>query len=210
MKTSFKGIFIISIGMGVIISSCTMSKKLQASNAQVVSLKKDSIETHQKLSNATATKPQLAEENAVLIAPSPQLNNSKESTLIPSLYVKNEFRKDYPFVTDEVWAKENSIKKSASTDSLYYTAIFVVNKKMNWVRYSTNGTILETRTEILPDQLPASIQKSIRKLYPEMRIISATTYKNIDNKGTYTVVIKSTPNAMDKELILMDDGTIIK
>ncbi len=206
-------------------TACGPNKKLQASKAQVEQLKKDSVETHQRLDNEkkktskapteqpkkeTAETPPPVNANPVVkkksIPVTPDASNVSKP--LPPKVVSTSFKTKYPSATNVVWTSKMPIVKVKNTTTRDYKAHFVVGDKNNSVIYSEKGTLIETREQILPDQLPPNIYAAIKAKYPDSNIISAASVKNSKVQGSFIAVIKT--QAEEKELMLLENGTIVE
>ncbi|MFN0047521.1 MAG: hypothetical protein ACKVOU_00190 [Cytophagales bacterium] len=126
---------------------------------------------------------------------------------MPPEQVKMAFRSQFPTVSSEIWSEKTPlIMKENSKDRLFKVA-FEFNKKKNWLTFSENGQLIETKVEILPEHLPPYLVNSIKIKYPEARIISATTYKSVRKEGNYTANLITQPNSDEKQIVLLENGT---
>lgn len=125
---------------------------------------------------------------------------------MPPKTVADAFKASYPAVENAVWEKLSK----PDTKNPDYKAYFILNSKKHWIVYDVTGNLVETRVQILPDQLPHNIFSAIKKKYPGGQVVLATTYKNINSAGTYAAFVKPQANAQEVEVILLETGTFIK
>jgi len=210
MKTIAKYLAIMIITSGTMFTSCVSKKKMRASVAHIEQLQKDSIATHYKLNAkmAIAEKKQEVHEIHVMkhethVSKIP--TNPERFTPLPPSQVASVFETSYPDANEIVWTNE----MSHNTDKVY-KASFLLRQKRETVVYDENGKLVETRSEILPDQLPENVYEAIKKQYPDEQIVAATTYKNARSNGSYTAAVKSRLHANERILILAENGTIVK
>lgn len=227
MKNLFS-LFILPTLIGfTIFTGCGPNKKLQASKAQVEQLKKDSIETHRGLENekqktANAKAEQL--KNDTVETP-PKLNNtttttvvkkkapaptSNTSTPLPPAVVAKAFKTKYPAATEVVWTKRMPTVKVKNKNTRDYKVHFTLDDKNNSQVYAENGTLIETREQILPDQLPPNISTAIKSKYPDSSILSAATIRNSKIQASFIAVIKTEEYPEGKELMLQENGTFVE
>lgn len=119
------------------------------------------------------------------------------------------FTKTYPTAVDANWIKKATLINTKEKPSNDYKVNFLLDNNRNSILYSEAGKVLETKTQILTDQLPPIIMKAIKNKYPGVQIVSASTFKNSTIKGTYSAVIKTHPEAEERELIIKEDGTFV-
>ena len=112
---------------------------------------------------------------------------------VPAL-VKASFTKQYPDTKVAKWEKENGL----------FEAEFTSNKTEMSVLINGNGTIMETETEINPNQLPESTSRTIATNYPGKKVKEAS--KIVDSKGKITYEAE-----IDNMDVLFDaDGKFVK
>ena len=196
-------------------TACVSKKKMQASASHIERLKKDSIATHYKLDAkmATIAKNQEVHEANVVI-PETQVSKTvskpEHFTPLPPSAIDSIFKISYPVAKEIVWTKEILHNLSQTNIQKTYIATFLLHKKRHTVAYAENGNLVETKSEILPDQLPENVYKAIKKQFPKEQIVAATTYKSIKCNGSYTAVLKSKLYTEEKILIVAENGTIVK
>jgi hypothetical protein len=220
-------LFLLSTFVGLtLFTACGSNKKLQASKAQVEQLKKDSIETHRKLENEKKKTSKVRIEKSkqeTVQTPLPVNDNNtnpvvkKKSTSpiatsevskpLPPKVVANIFKTKYPTATEVIWTRRMPIVNVKNKNTRDYKAHFVIENKNNSVIYTENGTLIETREQILPDQLPPNIYAAIKSKYPDSNIVSAATIKNSKIQGSFIAVIKM--QTEEKELMLLENGTFV-
>ena len=190
-------------------TSCVSNKKMKAATAHIEQLKKDSIATHHKLNekNAVVVKNKVSVDTVQKVAVVPK-NDAIQP--LPPLIVADAFNKDYPSASEIVWTKEIPLLKSENKNTRDYRVTFVFEKNKKSVIYSEKGKVVETKEQILPDQLPPNIYSAIKKKYPDFNIVSASTLKSLKINGSYTVVISNSTRTDEKELILMENGTFVE
>ena len=183
-------------------ASCGTRKGTQAS-------KTSSTQTS-KVNNASPT---VEKEEKKIVANTPTVKNEEKITTknlekgtnvkfvaLPPSNVEKTFKNDYPNAADIFWAKENETNPN-------YKVTFSLAEKNNLLRYSENGTIIETRSEILPEQLPPNVLKSIMAKYPDAKILYVYTYKSTSSEGAYIVFIQT--EGKEKEILLLENGNFV-
>jgi len=190
-------------------TSCVSNKKMKAATAHIEQLKKDSITTHHKLN----------EKNAIVVKNKVPVDTAKKASVVtkidaveplPPIAVAKAFNTDYPSASEVVWAKEMPLLKNGNKNTRDYRATFVFEKNKKSVIYSEKGKVIETKEQILPDQLPPNIYSAVKNKYPDFTIVSASTLKSLKINGSYTVVISNSTRTDEKELILMENGTFVE
>jgi hypothetical protein len=190
-------------------TSCVSNKKMKAATAHIEQLKKDSIATHHKLN----------EKNVVVVKNKTSVDTAQKVAIIPKtdivqpfppIAVANVFNTDYPSASEVIWTKEMPLLKKENINTRDYRVTFVFEKNKKSVIYSEKGKVIETKEQILPDQLPPNIYSAIKKKYPDFIIVSASTLKSLKINGSYTVVISNSTRTDEKELILMENGTFVE
>lgn len=118
---------------------------------------------------------------------------TKGEVTVPDV-VKAKFKSLFPNVETVKWGKEDK----------NYEAEFDVNKVETSATFDEKGTLLETETEISPNDLPAVAKMYIEKNVPGEKIKEAS--KITDNKGitTFEAEVKGTDYIFD------NDGKFIK
>lgn len=206
MKKQFLLVLICSCFM---LTFCKPSKKIKKSNANMIHNKKDSIEVSKMLHNKNAVN-NTNSKKSVIQNSSSITDNSATNSTIPTEAVKRAFRTSYPLVIEVSWTKEEPQIKSNNENIRDYKAFFVLNDNKNWVLYADNGSLIETRVQILPEQLPPNILKAIKERYPESYISSSSTFQNIRMKGSYAALIRVKSFSEAIEVVLTDNGTFVK
>ncbi len=213
--TSFFPIFAL-IGI-IVFTACSPRKKMQVSNAHIEQLKKDSIATHRQLdkkntmaikNETTATEKTTTTINTKKTT-KPE-NNIKKSTPLPPPKVATIFKSRYPTATEIVWTKRNPSVTSENKEALDYKVYFLLESNKNSAVYSPKGILIETREQIIPDQLPPNIYAAIRKKYPEHHIVSASRLKSSKANGSYIAVLKIQTQEEEKEVMLLENGTFVE
>lgn len=113
--------------------------------------------------------------------------------------VKNAFTKAFPNVKNAKWSKE---------DANEFEAEFRAGKEEKSAVFDSNGTWINTETEIETNELPASVQSSIKKQYPGYKIREAEILETPNGVKSYEVEIKK--GGMKHEIVLSADGAITK
>jgi len=199
-----KNILYIFVGNLIIVSllfsSCRTNKKIQASNKTPV-VQNSNVKVKEPLATTTEIAVVEKKETPVVSKPSPVVNTIETPEALPPIPVNTIFKSNYPKATEVFWKKEVSD----------YKVNFVLSENRNSLVYSENGTLLETRVQILPDQLPPTIYTAIQNKYPNSMIISATTLKNSKGEGSYTAIIRTGTDKMEiKEIVMMENGTFVE
>ena len=109
--------------------------------------------------------------------------------------VKTGFDQKFPGAQKVKWGKENASE---------WEAEFKLNGTSMSANYATDGTWLETETEIKADQLPVKVSESISKTYPGWMIVGASKIET-SKKGTlYEADLKS--GTKKKEVTFTPEG----
>jgi hypothetical protein len=141
----------------------------------------------------------------------PKTNNTDTLRLnkqTPPQMVVDVFKVNYPNVNTVVWEPVSVPAKKVIVSN--YKAYFIVNDLKRWVVYDEDGKWVESREQILPDQLPQNIFTAIKNRYPKGHIELATTYKHIKLPGTYAAFVKTDGNVQESEVILLENGSFVK
>ena len=132
----------------------------------------------------------------------------RPDTSVPPQSIADVFKVNYPNVKTVTWEQVNVPAKKAYV--INYKAYFMVGDMKHLVVYDKDGNWIESREQILPDQLPQNIFAAIKKRYPSGHIKMATTYKNIQLPGTYAALVKPQGNEQETEVILQENGSFVK
>jgi hypothetical protein len=211
-------------------TACVPNKKLRASQNRVAQLTQDSVDTHRKLDEKAAL---LEEKNKEVFAVSNVLPEEKKELVVskalpeekkaraaaitphvelvapfPPAIVASVFNINYPTIKDVLWTKETTTVKPEKAKD--YKANFSIEHDHYSVVYSQDGELMETRVKILPAQLPQGIHTAIKNKYADAYVVSAETFKHSKREGSYAVMIGSKSFLKDIELILMENGEIVK
>ncbi len=117
----------------------------------------------------------------------------------PPLSVKTAFNQKFPNVPKVNWGKE---------DSTEYEAEFLMNGIEMSVNFSSDGTWLETETEIPLEKLPANVLEAVKKQVKPNAIKEASKIES-DKKGIlFEVEVKI--GLKTRELFFKEDGTEVK
>ncbi len=197
MKHTLYSLAFFSLIACTIFTACGPSKKLQSSTT-----KKDNTVV-------ASTKP--AEKKAPAQKNTSSTTTTEAYTPLPPTSIENTFKASYPSVTDAVWSKEMPLIKKEDKNARDYKVNFTVDNNKSSVIYSEKGELIETRSQILPDQLPPNVFNAIKKKYPDAHIVSAATYKNSKINGSYAAIIKPQAQAKEeKEVILTESGMFVE
>lgn len=118
---------------------------------------------------------------------------TKVEVAVPDV-VKAKFKSLYPNVETVKWGKEDK----------NYEAEFDINKVETSASFDEKGTLLETETEISPNDLPAVIKTYIEKNVPGEKIKEASKITDAKGAITYEAQVKGMDYIFDK------DGNFIK
>jgi hypothetical protein len=113
--------------------------------------------------------------------------------------VKSAFTKAFPAAKNVKWSKE---------DANEFESEFRVGKQEKSAVFDGSGTWINTETEIEASELPAAVQSSIKKEYPDYRIREAEALETPDGAKSYEVEIKK--GSTKHQIVLSADGTITK
>jgi hypothetical protein len=222
MKHFIKSVLILALSIPSLFLSCVSNTRLKASNAKILQLQKDSINTANQLAIknlAISTQKLINEEK--LIAEEKKIAEEKankktidipkvEFVPFPPTIVSNKFNITYTDAAEVFWFRDNSITDIGQTPNKVYKVKFLINKINNSLIYNEDGNIIETRVQILPAQLPPNIYQAIKAKHPLANIISAQTYRNTSNNGTYAAIIQPTNNKDELEVVLTEKGFFVK
>jgi hypothetical protein len=113
--------------------------------------------------------------------------------------IADAFAKKFPGATNIKWGKENAKE---------YEAEFKLNGKSISANFLTDGTWVETESEIPAAELPAAITTVLQTSYKAAAVLKV--FKIVKAKGdtTYEVEIKGA--GKKKELIFNTDGTLLR
>ncbi len=202
-----------------IIVSCTSQKKMNSSksqgtkvenkNAEVTKKPKEDIKSETKATKTetkTETKVVTKEDTKKAVLPVYKVD---EYIPLPPNSIKELFITTYPDARDAVWIKKAPLKEYENKNSSDYKVNFAIGDKRHSVLYSENTNVLETKMQILPDQLPPLVLKALKNKYPGAKILYAYTFNSSTVKGSYSAVIKEFPEADERELIMIEDGTFV-
>lgn len=224
MKTIAKYLAIIVVTSSTMFTACVSKKKMKASAAHIEQLKKDSIATHRKLDAKMAAVAKKQEVNQAHVAnPATEAHVAKHETHVstvltkpehisplPTSEVESAFKLSYPDAHNIVWTNEVLHSHPDTLAEKAFKASFLTHEKHHTVVYAENGKLVEARSEILPEQLPENVYEAIKKQFPEEQIVSASTFKSSRSDGSYTAVVKSKLHEVEKNLIIAENGTIVK
>lgn len=161
-----------------------------------------------KITKVSAKDTSNSTDKTSITKPKPNISDTLKSHDLPPQSVSDVFKVNYPAVNNVVWDLVNVPLKQGYVYN--YKAYFIVNNRKHWVVYDQDGKWVESREQILPDQLPQNIFIAIKNRYPSGHIELATTYKNSTSPGTYAVLVKPQINAPEIEVILLENGSFVK
>ncbi len=197
MKKIFYSIAFFSLIASIVFTACGR-KKMQTAN----------VENNKTAETKTKTPP--VKEKTV-VKKTEVKKTEVAYTPLPPTTIENNFKSKYPTATGAVWTKEVPLIKVENKNARDYKVNFSLDNNNNTVIYSENGDLIESRTQISPDQLPPNVMNAIKKKYPEAHIVSASTFKNSKINGSYSAIIKPQAQAAaEKEVILMENGTFVE
>jgi hypothetical protein len=193
MKHTLYSLAFFSLIACTIFTACGPSKKLQTSTKPAegkAPVEKKTAPVQKKTTSVTTTE---------AYAP------------LPPTSIENTFKASYPSVTDAVWTKEMPLIKIEDKNARDYKVNFTIDNSKSSVIYSEKGELIETRSQILPDQLPPNVFNAIKTKYPDAHIVSAATFKNSKINGSYAAIIKPQAKAAEeKEVILTESGMFVE
>ena len=117
----------------------------------------------------------------------------------PPEAVQKAFTKMFPTVTKVKWGKENATE---------YEAEFDLNGAEMSANFTSDGTWVETETEIEASQLPAAVSTAIEKQYSGWAIREAAKVESATKGLIYEADIKS--GVQRKEVAFKEDGTSVE
>jgi hypothetical protein len=205
MKNPIHFLALLGLAYTATFTACVSAKKSQASKTNTEVLKNNNSEVNRKLSEE-ATPAKKVKKPTAEYTPKSAENLSP----LPPAEVAGVFKSSYPTATQVTWAKETPSPKLENSSNPDYKASFTLRDKRNSAIYTEKGELVETREQILPDQLPKNVHDAITNRHPDVRIMSASTFKNSNMKGSYTAIILLPAAPEEKELILMDNGTFVE
>lgn len=188
-----------------IFTACGPNKKMLASKNQIKQLQKDSVDTHRKLDVKNAN----AKNVAVAKKKPPVVYNTKKYVPLPPEKIETIFKSKYPSAREVLWVKKDAVKLEGKNGN-DYKVNFLLDDHSNSVTYASNGEVIETRDQIVPDQLPQNIIDAIHAKYPDYYILTAGNIRSTKTKEAFTVVIRTVANPKLKEVILMENGAIVE
>ncbi len=210
----------------VLVTSCTTTKSMQTAKQEEG--KKNNAVTQSKTkeenkpieeSKPIEVKETKTEKNTVVETKTEKVATVETTALAidnkdvfvntPPASVLAAFKKSYPVAREVIWTKKKLATGKKNKSGRDYKANFFLDENKNSVTYSYKGEVLETRMQILPDQLPPAVYNAIKTKYPDVYVVSATTVKNISTKSSYTAIIRTETSA-EREVILNEDGTFVQ
>jgi hypothetical protein len=113
--------------------------------------------------------------------------------------VAEAFAKKFPAATNIKWAKENAKE---------YEAEFKLNGKSISANFLTNGSWVETESEINAAELPAAITTAVKTKYVNAVILKIFKIETATGKVKYETEFKT--GNKKKEMIFDAEGNILK
>lgn len=113
--------------------------------------------------------------------------------------ISDAFAKKFPAATNIKWGKENAKE---------YEAAFKLNGKSISANFLTDGSWVETESEIPNVELPAAITIVLQSTYKAAAVLKVFKIEKAKSNTTYEVEIKGA--GKKKELIFNADGTLVK
>ncbi len=113
--------------------------------------------------------------------------------------IADAFAKKFPAATNIKWGKENAKE---------YEAEFKLNGNSISANFLTDGTWVETESEIPAAELPAAITTVLQTSYKAAAVLKVFKIEKAKGDTTYEVEIKGV--GKKKELIFNRDGTFLK
>lgn len=189
MKRQTISVASILMGLFILFSSCKSGTTTQASNKSSKKIKNDS-------------------SNYFLNSNSKNMENTNDTEEVSNktfAVTKQNFSNSHNAASDVIWEEYISDTKTKN-----YKVTYKEDSKTNSIVYATDGSIIEERQSILIDQLPQDIYNAIKEMYPNYKIMDASTYKHTNKEGSYIVHIKpaSALDVNEMELIFKENGSI--
>jgi opacity protein-like surface antigen len=113
--------------------------------------------------------------------------------------VADAFAKKFPAATNIKWGKENAKE---------YEAEFKLNGKSVSANFLTNGSWIETESEINTAELPAAVTSAVKLKYADAVMLKIFKIETAKGKITYETEFKT--GNKKKELIFNAEGDLIK
>lgn len=113
--------------------------------------------------------------------------------------VSDAFAKKFPGATNIKWGKESANE---------YEAEFMLNGKSVSANFLTDGSWVETETEIGNNELPAAVAATIKAKHPNAVLLKA--YKTETAKGGVTYEAEIKTGNKKQEMIMLEDGSMAK
>lgn len=181
-------------------SSCVSSKKSSTTTVPIEKQKKESVTTPNSKGKKKINV--IKKDNPPKAMNLSGSENKDVFVVAPPTRVGQTFHQSYPSARDVLWTKQKS--------STHYKANFFLDDNKQSVIYAENGDWIETSTQILPDQLPQQVYNAIKHEYPGVFVVSATSIKNVNNRASYSAVIRKETKASEREVTLTDQGLFLK
>lgn len=113
--------------------------------------------------------------------------------------IADAFAKKFPAATNIKWGKENAKE---------YEAEFKLNGRAISANFLTDGSWVETESEINAAELPAAVTTFLQTSYKAAAVLKVFKIEKAKGNITYEVEIKTSDKK--KELIFNADGTLVK
>lgn len=206
-KTLFSTSLLILL-VSILLSSCVWNKRMQASkknkhNADsIANINNNKVKIEPKKETAKTT-PKI--EHKV----EPKVTEKVEVTLLPPTIVENNFNKSYIKATNVSWNRNTNKNLSSDNKPDVYIVNFKIIDEPFMVIYNEQGDIIETITQVLPEQLPQNIHTAIQSKYPQHTVVSAKNSKGSASKYSYRVIIRVPNDTLEKEVFIAENGKLI-
>ncbi len=198
-KTLFSTSLLILL-VSILFSSCGWNKRMQASKKN-----KHNADSIANINN-----------NKVKIEPKKETSKIKSKiepkvdvALLPPTIVETNFNKSYIKATNVSWNRNTNKNLSSDNKPDVYIVNFKIIDEPFIVIYNEQGDIIETITQVLPEQLPQNIHTAIQSKYPQHTVISAKNSKGSASKYSYRVIIRVPNDTIEKEVFIAENGKLI-
>ncbi len=129
---------------------------------------------------------------------------------LPPLAIEKAFNATFPSAKNVVWTKVKPFMLLDFKCTSLFKVNFSIQQTKNIAIYDENTEILEMREEIIPEQLPPNVYSAIKSQYPSGFILSATALRKSKSHGAYAAVVRPFPEEEQIEVILMENGSIVR
>lgn len=113
--------------------------------------------------------------------------------------IQDAFTKKFPTAKSVKWDKENANE---------YEASFLLNGIKNSANYNTQGSLVETESEIKVSDLPSAITSNIQKKYTNWKIVGAAKIEHLKNGIQFEADLQK--GKLKKEVFYTEAGVFIK